>query len=372
MFNPNLYNTPYHTTDLSKFKFLVTGGAGFIGSNIVEYLIKYNAGHVRVLDNLSNGYFENIKDFMGLPNFEFILGDVRNFETCKKAIEGMDFVTHQAALGSVPRSISDPITSNEVNVSGFLNILTAVKDAPNIKRMVYAASSSTYGDSAALPKVEGNEGNPLSPYAVTKLVNELYADVYSKVYGLHTIGLRYFNVFGPKQNPNNPYAAVIPIFCKAFIEGKTPTINGDGLTSRDFTFVENAVQANVRAMLYGIDENSLESLVGLESLKLNPLNSEALNSEALNPLNSAALNPLKKHEVFNMACGDQVTLNEMITMLNQLSGQQIAPHYGPERKGDVKHSKASINKISTFLNYEPQFRFQKGLEIVFEWYKTQI
>jgi len=378
VFNPKLYNTPYHTTDLSKFKFLVTGGAGFIGSNIVEYLIKYNAGNVRVLDNLSNGYFENIKDFMGLPNFEFILGDIRNFETCKKAIEGMDFVTHQAALGSVPRSISDPLTSNEVNVSGFLNILTAVKDASNVKQMVYAASSSTYGDSPTLPKVEGNEGNPLSPYAVTKLVNELYADVYSKVYGLHAIGLRYFNVFGPKQNPNNPYAAVIPIFCKAFIEGKQPTINGDGLTSRDFTFVENAVQANIRAMLFGINENGLESLGGLESLELNLLNSEALNSEALNSealnseaLNSEALNPLKKHEVFNMACGDQVTLNEMITMLNQLSGQQIKPIYGPERKGDVKHSKASIDKISNFLNYEPQFRFQKGLEIVYEWYKTQ-
>jgi UDP-N-acetylglucosamine 4-epimerase len=363
---------------------LVTGGAGFIGSNIVEYLIKYNAGHVRVLDNLSNGYFENIKDFMGLPNFEFILGDIRNIETCKKAIDGMDFVSHQAALGSVPRSIADPITSNEVNVGGFLNMLTAVKDAPNIKQMVYAASSSTYGDSPTLPKVEGNEGNPLSPYAVTKLVNELYADVYSKVYGLHTIGLRYFNVFGPKQNPNNPYAAVIPIFCKAFIEGKQPTINGDGLTSRDFTFVENAVQANIRAMLIGVEKSldGKKSLGGLESLELNPLNSETLNSkpstlnsEALNPLNSEALNPLnvlQKHEVFNMACGDQVTLNEMIEILNQLSGQHIKPIYGPERKGDVKHSKASIDKISTFLNYEPQFRFQKGLEIVFEWYKTQI
>jgi len=363
VFNPKLYNTPYHTTDLSKFKFLVTGGAGFIGSNIVEYLIKYNAGHVRVLDNLSNGYFENIKDFMGLPNFEFILGDIRNLETCKKAIDGMDFVSHQAALGSVPRSISDPLTSNEVNVSGFLNMLTSVKDAPNIKQMVYAASSSTYGDSPTLPKVEGNEGNPLSPYAVTKLVNELYADVYSKVYGLHTIGMRYFNVFGPKQNPNNPYAAVIPIFCKAFIEGKQPTINGDGLTSRDFTFVENAVQANIRAMLYGIENTGLD---GLEGLKLNSKELNSLNSEALNPLNT-----LNKHEIFNMACGDQVTLNEMITILNQLSGQQITPIYGPERKGDVKHSKASIDKISNFLNYEPQFRFQKGLEIVYEWYKTQ-
>lgn len=329
MFNPKLYNISYHTDDLSKYKFLVTGGAGFIGSNIVEYLLKYGAGHVRVLDNLSNGYFENIKDFMELPNFEFILGDIRDFDTCKKALEGIDFVTHQAALGSVPRSIGDPITSNDVNVSGFLNILTAVKDNPKIKRMVYAASSSTYGDSPTLPKVEGNEGNPLSPYAVTKLVNELYADVFSKVYGLHTIGLRYFNVFGPKQNPNNPYAAVIPIFCKHFIDGTQPTINGDGLTSRDFTFVENAVQANIRALL---------------------------------------LPEINKHEVMNMACGDQVTLNEMVEMLNQISGKSITVNYGPERKGDVRHSKASIEKISSLLNYEPQFRFKKGLEIVFDWY----
>jgi UDP-N-acetylglucosamine 4-epimerase len=333
MFNSKLYNIPYHTSDLSQNKFLVTGGAGFIGSNIVEYLLKYGAGHVRVLDNLSNGYFENIKEFMHLPNFEFILGDIRDFDTCKKAIEGMDYVTHQAALGSVPRSIGDPITSNEVNVSGFLNILTAVKDTPSVKRMVYAASSSTYGDSPKLPKVEGNEGNPLSPYAVTKLVNELYADVFSKVYGFHTIGLRYFNVFGPKQNPNNPYAAVIPIFCKHFIENTQPTINGDGLTSRDFTFVENAVQANIKAML---------------------------------------LPEISKHEVMNMACGDQVTLNEMIEMLNQISGKSIAASYGPERKGDVKHSKASIDKISELLNYEPKFRFKKGLEIVFDWYKTQM
>jgi UDP-N-acetylglucosamine 4-epimerase len=333
MFNSKLYNIPYHSGDLSQYRFLVTGGAGFIGSNIVEYLLKYGAGHVRVLDNLSNGYFENIKDFMELPNFEFVLGDIRDFDTCKKALDGIDFVTHQAALGSVPRSIGDPITSNDVNVSGFLNVLTAVKDTPSIKRMVYAASSSTYGDSPKLPKVEGNEGNPLSPYAVTKLVNELYADVFSKVYGFHTIGLRYFNVFGPKQNPNNPYAAVIPIFCKHFIENTQPTINGDGLTSRDFTFVENAVQANIRALLLPETNN---------------------------------------HEVMNMACGDQVTLNEMIEMLNQISGKSIAAKYGPERKGDVKHSKASIDKISELLNYEPKFRFKKGLEIVFDWYKTQM
>ncbi|MCG9881032.1 MAG: SDR family oxidoreductase [Bacteroidia bacterium] len=328
-----MYEIKYHTEDLADKSFLITGGAGFIGSNIVEYLIKYGAGKVRVLDNLSNGYFENIKDFMDLPNFEFVLGDVRDYETCKKSLVGIDYVSHQAALGSVPRSIADPITSNEVNVSGFLNILNAVKEAGTIKRMVYAASSSTYGDSPALPKVEGNEGNPLSPYAVTKLVNELYAEVYSKVYGFHTIGLRYFNVFGPKQNPNNPYAAVIPIFCKHFIEGTQPTINGDGLTSRDFTFVENAVQANIKAML---------------------------------------LPSIDKHEVMNMACGDQVTLNEMIEMLKVISGNQINAEYGPERKGDVRHSKASIDKISSILNYEPKFRFHKGLEIVFDWYRNKM
>lgn len=332
MFNLNLYNIPYHNKDLSNYKFLVTGGAGFIGSNIVEYLLKYNAGNVRVLDNLSNGYFENIKDFMGLPNFEFVLGDIRDFDTCSKAVAGIDFVSHQAALGSVPRSIADPITSNSVNVGGFLNMLCVVKDNPCVKRMVYAASSSTYGDSPDLPKVEGNEGNPLSPYAVTKLVNEVYADVFSKVYGAHTIGLRYFNVFGPKQNPNNPYAAVIPIFCKAFIENTAPTINGDGLTSRDFTFVENAVQANIKAML---------------------------------------LDDLNKHEVMNMACGDQVSLNEMIEILCKLSGNNLKPIYGPERKGDVKHSKASIEKIRNLLGYAPQYRFNRGLEIVFDWYKSK-
>jgi UDP-N-acetylglucosamine 4-epimerase len=333
MYNKELYHIPYHTKDLSAYKFLITGGAGFIGSNIVEYLLRYNAGQVRVLDNLSNGYYSNIEKFIELPNFEFIKGDIRDLETCKKAVEGMDFVSHQAALGSVPRSIVDPITSNETNISGFLNMLTAVKDAPNVKRMVYAASSSTYGDSKELPKVEGVEGKPLSPYAVTKAVNELYADVFSKVYGFHTIGLRYFNVFGPKQNANNPYAAVIPIFCKHFIENTSPTINGDGITSRDFTFVENAVQANVRALLY---------------------------------------DKLEKHEIFNMACGDQVSLNEMIEMLKRISNKDINAVYGPERAGDVKHSKASIEKISRELNYHPEFKFEKGLKIVFDWYQNEM
>lgn len=329
MFNKNLYNTPYHKEDISKVKFLITGGAGFIGSNLVEYLLKYGAGHVRVLDNLSNGYMENIEAFLSLPNFEFMEGDIRDLQTCQRAVEGMDFISHQAALGSVPRSIKDPITTNQVNISGFLNMLVAAKDSPSCKRLVYAASSSTYGDSAALPKVEGNEGNPLSPYAVTKLVNELYAYVFSRVYNFHTIGLRYFNVFGPKQNPNNPYAAVIPIFCKAFIDKRSPVINGDGETSRDFTFVENAVQANIKAMLYPSLEN---------------------------------------HEVMNVACGDQISLNELVQLLQAHSGISVEANYASERLGDVKHSKACIDKITQNLKYLPQFKFKDGLAITYNWY----
>jgi UDP-N-acetylglucosamine/UDP-N-acetylgalactosamine 4-epimerase len=330
MYNKELYTSPYHSVDLSAYRFLITGGAGFIGSNIVEYLLRYNAGHVRVLDNLSNGYFENIQKFTSLSNFEFVKGDIRDLDTCKKAMEGVDYVSHQAALGSVPRSISDPITTNEVNIDGFLNVITAVKDSSTVKRMVYAASSSTYGDSKALPKVEGHEGKPLSPYAVTKLVNELYADVFSQIYGVHTIGLRYFNIFGPRQNPNNPYAAVIPIFCDAFLTGVRPNINGDGKTSRDFTFVENAVQANVRSFFY---------------------------------------DQLEKHEVMNVACGDQISLNELVELLGEISGSEMTANYLPERKGDVKHSKADISKISLLLNYKPRIKFKEGLGIVFKWYK---
>jgi len=326
-----MYEIKYHQKDISNSTFLITGGAGFIGSNIVAYLLKYGVGKVRVLDNLSNGYYSNIEKYITLDNFEFIEGDIRDLQTCKDALLGVDYVSHQAALGSVPRSINDPINSNSVNIDGFLNMLVAVKDNTNIKRFVYAASSSTYGDSPKLPKVEGFEGNPLSPYAVTKLVNELYADVFSKVYNLHTIGLRYFNIFGPNQNPDNPYAAVIPIFCKAYINGDAPNINGDGITSRDFTFVENAIQANIKAMLFE----------GLE-----------------------------KHEVMNVACGDQISLNDMIELLKKISGKEINAIYLPERAGDVKHSKASIDKIKEILNYQAEYRFQEGLEIVYEWYKT--
>jgi UDP-N-acetylglucosamine 4-epimerase len=330
MFNNKLYNLPYHDNDLSKYSFLITGGAGFIGANIVEYLIRHNAGHVRVLDNLSTGYFDNIKDFIKFSNFKFIEGDIRDLETCRKVISGIDYISHQAALGSVPRSISDPITSNDVNVNGFLNLLIAAKDSSALKKMVYAASSSTYGDSISLPKIEGNEGKPLSPYAVTKLVNELYADVFSRIYGLHTVGLRYFNVFGPKQNPNNPYAAVVPIFCKNFLEGEIPTIYGDGETSRDFTFVENAVQANIKTLL---------------------------NTE------------FEIHEVMNVACGDQISLNKLVELLNQITKKSILGTYGPERLGDVKHSKASIEKIVKRINYRPSINFLEGLEITYFWYK---
>ncbi|MEY2701779.1 MAG: hypothetical protein RLY43_412, partial [Bacteroidota bacterium] len=247
MYNENLYKVQFHELDLSDKTFLITGGAGFIGSNLVEYLLRYNAGKVRVLDNLSNGCFKNINKFLEFENFEFIEGDIRNFETCKIAVEGMEYISHQAALGSVPRSIKDPKTTNDVNISGFLNVLLAAKESSSLKKFVYAASSSTYGDSEKFPKVEGQEGSPISPYAVTKAVNEIYADVFSRVYNFSSIGLRYFNVFGPNQNPENPYAAVIPKFCQSFIDKKSPIINGDGETSRDFTFVENVVQANIKS-----------------------------------------------------------------------------------------------------------------------------
>ena len=318
--------------EINKYSFLVTGGAGFIGSNLVEYLLKSGAKHVRVLDNLSNGYKQNIQPFMVNPAFEFIEGDIRDLETCKSAVEGIDYISHQAALGSVPRSIENPLLSNSVNVSGFLNMLVAAKESKTLKRFVYAASSSTYGDSPALPKVEGNEGKPLSPYAVTKAVNEMYAEVSSKVYGLHTIGLRYFNIFGPRQNPNNPYAAVIPIFCKAFLEGNCPVINGDGKTSRDFTYVDNAVEANIKG-LFKAD--------------------------------------LEQHDVYNVACGEQTSLNAMVSMLSEITGKYIKPVFGPERTGDVKHSKASILKIQKDLGYAPIVYFEEGLKKVYAWYQSQ-
>jgi UDP-N-acetylglucosamine 4-epimerase len=280
-----------------------------------------------VLDNLSNGYYDNIKEFENHPNFEFIDGDIRDLETCKKAMHGIDIVLHQAALGSVPRSIQDPITSNDVNVSGFLNMLVAQKESKSVKRLVYAASSSTYGDSKALPKVEENIGKPLSPYAVTKFVNELYADVFAKTYGIEIIGLRYFNVFGPKQSPNGAYAAVIPLFMQALKDEKAPTINGDGKQTRDFTFVRNAIQANIKAAF--------------------------APKEATN-------------QVYNVAFGERISLNQLWKDLQDISNKELNANYGLPRQGDVRDSLADISKGRNLLGYDPQFSVKDGLKITWE------
>ncbi|MGZ8543770.1 MAG: SDR family oxidoreductase [Flavisolibacter sp.] len=315
----------------SLMRILVTGGAGFIGSNLVEYLLeKPGVELVRVLDNLATGSKANIENFSNNPRFEFVEGDIRDFEACTQATNGMDLVSHQAALGSVPRSINDPLTSNEVNITGTLNIFNAAREQ-KIKRVVYAASSSTYGDHPGLPKVEDEIGNPLSPYAVTKYVNELYAKVFSNVYGLHTIGLRYFNVFGPRQNPQGPYAAVIPLFIKAVLDNEPPVINGDGENSRDFTFVANAVLANDRALF-------------------------TENASALN-------------QVYNIAFGERTSLNAIFEMIKEIAGSDLAPKYGPDRTGDVKHSLADISKAKTMLEYHPAFSVREGMKIAFEWYR---
>lgn len=322
-----MYNTKYHTESLKNSSFLVTGGAGFIGSNLVEYLLKYNAKKVRVLDNFATGFRDNLKKFEANPAFELLEGDIRDVATCKRAMVGIDYVSHQAALGSVPRSINDPATSNEVNVSGFLNMLIAQNDSDTVKRLVYAASSSTYGDSARLPKVEDTIGKPLSPYAVTKLVNELYADVFHTTYKTQTIGLRYFNVFGPNQSPTGAYAAVIPLFMQALKDGKAPTINGDGGQTRDFTFVENAVQANVKAFFAG--------------------------DEAVN-------------EVFNVAYGERISLNTLWIDLQAVSNKTLAAQHGPDRKGDVRDSLANIDKARTLLGYDPLFSVKDGMEVTWK------
>jgi UDP-N-acetylglucosamine 4-epimerase len=314
-------------------RILVTGGAGFIGSNLAEHLLqKPEVSLVRVLDNLSTGSLKNIEEFMQNPRFEFIKGDIRDYDTCLSACEGIDLISHQAALGSVPRSINDPLTTNDVNITGTLNIFTAAKEK-KVRRIVYAASSSTYGDHPGLPKVEDKIGNPLSPYAVTKFVNELYARVYASVYGMELIGLRYFNVFGPKQNPSGAYAAVIPLFIKSVLDNEPPLINGDGGTSRDFTFVANAVEANVCALF-------------------------TTNPEAVN-------------QVYNIAYGERTTLAELFEMIKETAGSDLAPKFGPERQGDVRHSLADISKARELINYQPSKSVRQGLAIAFEWYRSQ-
>ncbi|MBI5370464.1 MAG: SDR family oxidoreductase [Sphingobacteriales bacterium] len=313
---------------------LVTGGAGFIGSNLVEALLQdQRVSSVRVLDNLATGFLKNIERFFPDPRFEFVEGDIRDFETCKKACASIDVITHQAALGSVPRSINDPLTSNEVNITGTLNIFTAAREI-RIKRVVYAASSSTYGDHPGLPKQEDRIGNPLSPYAVTKYVNELYARVYAGLYDMEFIGLRYFNIFGPRQNANGPYAAVIPLFAEALLNNMPPTINGDGSHSRDFTYVANAVQANI--------------------LSLFTTNKEAVN------------------QVYNIACGEQTSLLELFNGLNAEAGTSLRPVIGPERLGDVKHSLADISKARQLLGYHPTVTVKEGLRKTFAWYRESL
>lgn len=313
---------------------LVTGGAGFIGSNLCEHFL--SKGYtVRCLDNFSTGHHHNIALFLENPNFLLIEGDIRNLNDCKSAVDGVDFVLHQAALGSVPRSINDPITSNDVNVSGFLNMLVASRDA-GVKRFVYAASSSTYGDSESLPKVEEIIGKPLSPYAITKYVNELYASIFSSTYGLETIGLRYFNVFGRKQDPNGAYAAVIPRFVKQLINHESPVINGDGNYSRDFTYIDNVIQMNELAMTTS---------------------------------DSAVVNT-----VYNTAFGDRNTLNDLVGYLkNYLSKYDgkiadVPIIYGENRAGDIPHSLASIDKAKDLLHYDPKFSLKDGLAEAIDWY----
>lgn len=318
----------------NNIKILITGGAGFIGSNLCEYFLskKYK---VVCLDNFSTGHKHNLIAFSNNENFKFIEGDIRNLSDCKEAVQDVDYVLHQAALGSVPRSINDPITTNDVNISGFLNMLVASRDA-KVKRFIYAASSSTYGDSESLPKIEEKIGRPLSPYAITKYVNELYAEIFSKTYGLETIGLRYFNVFGRKQDPNGAYAAVIPKFVMQFMEHKSPVINGDGNFSRDFTYIDNVIQMNELAMT-------------------------TTNVEAINT-------------VYNTAYGDRTTLNDLIKYLKEYLSEfdasiaNISVTYGPNRAGDIPHSLASIEKARKLLGYEPKFSMQSGLKEAVKWY----
>ena len=313
-------------------KILVTGGAGFIGSNICEKLLRMpEIDVVRVLDNLATGSKENISTFLSDKKFEFVEGDIRDYKTCADATKDMDAILHQAALGSVPRSIQDPITTNDSNIGGTLNIFFAAKEN-NIKKVAFAASSSTYGSNKDLPKMEDRIGDPLSPYAVTKLVNELYAKVFASLYDFHFIGFRYFNVFGPKQSPKGPYAAVIPIFFREMMRGKSPVINGNGEQSRDFTYVENVVEANISTIFND--------------------------------------NPKSWDNIYNIACGYKTSLNQLYDDIAKLVGYPGKAVHGPDRRGDIKDSLADISKATTLLNYKPAFTIQEGLKRTYDWYRA--
>lgn len=310
---------------------LLTGGAGFIGSNLVRAMLDDDrVKMVRVMDNFATGYKQNLESIKAHPKFELFEGDIRNYDDCLKAMKNIQLVSHQAALGSVPRSINDPIATNETNITGTLNIFTAAKES-GVKRIVYAASSSTYGDSENLPKVEDIIGKPLSPYAVTKYVMELYASVFHQTYDLDFIGLRYFNVFGAHQSPKGAYAAVIPLFMDAVLNNTPPTINGDGSYSRDFTYVQNVVQMNLKALF-------------------------TENEDALN-------------QVYNVACGERTTLLELYNYIKEIAGSTMEPKFGPFRIGDIPHSLANISKAQNLLNYQPNVNVQEGLKHAFAWYK---
>ncbi len=320
--------------EIKQARILITGGAGFIGSNLVETLLSMD-NEVVCLDNFITGKRENLAPFLDNPAFRLLEGDIRDFGTCRKAVENMDYVLHEAALGSVPRSIADPVTSTEINITGFVNMLFAAVQA-KVKRFVYAASSSAYGDSRELPKVEDRIGKPLSPYAITKYANELFAENFSRIYGIETIGLRYFNVFGRRQDPSGAYAAVIPKFAASLIRHESPMINGDGSYSRDFTYIDNVVQANIRALL-------------------------TQNREAVNT-------------VYNVAFGERTTLTQLFTCLRDDFSMfdreisKISPVYGPERTGDIPHSLADIGKARRLLGYAPEIDVEEGLRRTSRWY----
>jgi UDP-N-acetylglucosamine/UDP-N-acetylgalactosamine 4-epimerase len=322
----------FHHTDISGFSFLITGGAGFIGSHITAYLLHHGAKRVRILDNLATGFEVNIKPHLSHPSFEFIRGDIRDPKVCATACEDMDYVTHQAALGSVPRSIKDPLSTHAVNATGFLNVLVAARDA-KVKRFVYASSSSVYGDHPKLPKTETETGKPLSPYAVSKKTNELYASVFAETYKMEIIGLRYFNVFGPNQSPEGPYAAVIPLFMHNALAGIAPQIDGDGNQTRDFTYVENAVQANIRAFF--------------------------------------STHPEATGKVYNVAVGERVSVLSLYDKIAELTGTAVRPVHRDSRPGDIRDSLADIGMAKSFLGYDPEIKVMEGLKRTIAWFQTQ-